>query len=52
VRAGSHRHFVRGRGAEPEEGDLVVQATKKHKLRAHDLHLKNFQYKVRGSGGL
>ena len=45
VRAGTLRHFVRGRNASMSEGDALVPANKRVKLRPHDVHLKNFAYK-------
>jgi len=47
VRAGTHRHFVRGRNADAPADAAVVPAAaaKRAKLRAHDVHLKEFAYR-------
>lgn len=42
--AGTYRYFVRGKKFQPDKGDFVVSAQRKHKLKEHDQLLKTFQY--------
>ena len=43
-RPGSYRYFVRGKNKKPEQGDFVVESSRKTKLSAHDKFLKQFEY--------
>ncbi|CAB3984474.1 U3 small nucleolar RNA-associated 15 homolog [Paramuricea clavata] len=43
-RPGSYRYFVRGKNQKPEQGDFVVESSRKPKLSAHDKFLKQFEY--------
>lgn len=42
--AGTYSYFVRGKNFQPDKGDFVVSAPRKHKLKEHDQLLKKFQY--------